>query len=499
VPTNGRSFENRIEVHPFTEDGFRRLLGEGSCGTAPVEQVRYLARYCTALGAKSLVVERLYVDRHFMDEYALYYSTVFASPGNSVERVHVFSCDLTDEGLGRFFARALECVSGKDEVERELQPHYCGFIAVRPIPSVPIGRTILTPLRRDTVWVDQQPHTVHLGNIGLEVAGIPFQQQDIGVGACATAALWAALAPVSRLDGRRAPTPAEITETAARHLAAVGRSLPARAGLTVVQLSDAIRAAGFAPEHIQVIGKPEMFAFALATYVRSGIPVLLELRNADGGHAMTAVGYRLATSSHREFEAPVPTVSRRLSRVFVHDDRMGPYARATLVPLPATANSIEGVALEIAFDDQPGVPPERWLVASGLVPVYPKLRLPAESLFDLLWKHDFLIMNVAGAARVAGLEAECRYERAGSYLAGLAGRVPWPDPTFIRRVALSRWCAVVQWQEQGRPLVEFVYDTTDIVRPASQGTEFLRAIVSLDPALTQKFAEQARGLGVPST
>ena len=59
-------------------------------------------------------------------------------------------------------------------------------------------------------------HPVHLMGLELEARGLPFQQQEQAVGACATTAIWSALSRVARADGNRAPTPFSVTQAPVR-------------------------------------------------------------------------------------------------------------------------------------------------------------------------------------------------------------------------------------------------------------------------------------------
>ncbi len=68
---------------------------------------------------------------------------------------------------------------------------------------------------------------------------------------------------------------------------------------------------------------------SLHTYLLSGIPVVLALRPGGGGHAVTAVGFQMSEASIPRSRATVPVRSAGLTKkLYVHDDRLGPYARA---------------------------------------------------------------------------------------------------------------------------------------------------------------------------
>ena len=169
-------------------------------------------------------------------------------------------------------------------------------------------------------------------------------------------------------------------------------------------MSDALRAFQFPPEHCQVASSPRYFMMQLHAYLRSGIPVILGIETGGEGHAVTAVGFRHDARLKDSVDIPVGdrSVSLRLRnltyrQIYVHDDRLGPYARATLQPrsrrgpvrgarTSANCGSEEekngrrrtlGLTLE-----RPDGSKENARVHLALAPLYPKLRTSAEELID---------------------------------------------------------------------------------------------------------------------
>ena len=372
------------------------------------DQVTYLARYCKRLGAQTIVREQHYMDRHYVDEYAFYYSRMLSPPTNAVERIHFFAKKFSDGEFTELLERSLRSPKDRRAVEDDLmgsledpKEHrgYLGYVSVRPLPAVPIGRTILARLKDGNgqprhIWATNS-HAIHLANLRLQVDGLPFQQQDAAVGACATAALWSALVRTARLDGMRAPTPAEISEAATRAVRPPVRPvLSASTGLTVQQLCESTRAFGFTPEVISARSRPEALVAALHTYLSSGMPVVLALRGGGVGHAVTAVGFQMAASEHPKLQGSVPVRSAAMTKLYVHDDRLGPYARAYIEPF-AHHDLGEGLIFEIEWEGNT----QRWILDTAIAPVYPKLRLPVRSLVTLAEFVGAAIEDVVGAAR----------------------------------------------------------------------------------------------------
>lgn len=509
--------ENSFSVEQFTPALLIKVIAPERVeqGSAIPHQVSYLARYCEMLGAKTIVTESHYIDRHYVDEFASYYSRKVSSPSNITRRVHIFSHEFDEERLTECFLKGVESCQAREEAERFLtsKPQgssapsgYLGYIVIRPIQTVPVGRTILARLPngempRD-IWATNR-HTVHLGNLTLKIEGLAFQQQDVAVGACATAALWSALTCVARHDGMRAPTPAEISDAAVRNPRASNRTiLVANHGLTLDELCEATRAFNFSPE---VLGPahPEDFVSYLHTYLLSGIPVVLALRKGSMGHAVTAAGFQLSSSSNPILEGDTPLRSSRLNKIYIHDDRIGPYAKALL-----KTNSAAG--LVDLFDPSKGTTTHQWLeleienetweIANAFAPVYPKLRLSPSSLLLLALYMNGLVEKEVGESAAQKLSIDFRYERSGDYLARLSGKLhdTAQGAQFVQRVSLSRWCAIIRWYLDDSEFMELVFDTTDVVREGFfDGVELLKAVVALHPRSQPFVSEMGEGLNRP--
>ena len=492
---------NEVSCHTFSIEDLTAAVRQASGAVSEdpdVDQVAYLGRYALWLGARSFVVERHYVDRHFAEEFSLYYARCLNPPPSVCHRIHFFSRSLSEEELDGELVKAVESPSAKAEVEKALSASYLGFTVIRPLPHVPIGRTLLRSR-------DDQPerhistltrNTVHLLGLELSLTGLAFQQQDRAVGACATAALWMAMSRVARLEGSRAPTPAFIAEAAARHNVSEGRPLPSR-GLTQAQLTDAIRECGFAPEILKATGDAAHFLAMVHCYLRSGLPVILVLDSPDmpEAHAVTAVGYRLG-SPRPELAFELPTRSMRIDQLYVHDDRLGPYARAGLELRPR-----EGLFLDIERDE--GQQEEPLLIRLAIVPVYPKLRVSAEDISAMASRFAELVWELTG-----DLQASCEmfFVRAGSYLEDLVGlkagfdthlpaeRLTW----FMRCAAFSRWVCITRWwSRDDRPLVDFIYDTTDVVRVPHRVDSQLLGMVIHEKELREQLELLGVHLGIP--
>jgi hypothetical protein len=305
---------------------FENVVSSACRGEPDSEQVRYLDGYLGpgGLGIQTILVENPYVDRHYIEEYSRYYASAFQTPPASTVRLHFFAELLTDEGLGDSIIGAANGSAPWMEAQARLQTSYRGFVVVRPLPSAPIGRTVLaTYAGKGSRRFVTQAHRVHIMGLELVVHGVPFQQQEVAVGACATTAMWSALTVTSRATGHRGPTPYQVTEAATRHLL-TDRHIPADGGLDLQQSLAAVRDCGFTPLVMKASDNFAAFTHALKCYLASGIPVVLLLHETGGYHAVTAVGFRAPDDEHEATPVVYEDGTLRIStagftRLYVHD------------------------------------------------------------------------------------------------------------------------------------------------------------------------------------
>ncbi len=443
---------------------------------ADVAQARYLRWYLADLGAAAVVVEPSYFDRDYLSEFAAFYCTSVAGYPNRCQRAHYFS---------RPVDRALLIASsgGEGAARDALQTAYLGFIVRRPIPAAPLGRTVLRwypdgapALPR--VVEPSRDYVCHLAGIELRVRGLAWQQQDTGVGACATVALWSMLHSSALDDRHVVPTTAEVTNVAHRAGFSADRPFPSR-GLTISQLIAAVRDSGFAP--MLVAGeRPDKgfsrkhFCSALASFVRSGYPVLLAGRlDHVGLHAVCAVGFRQAAAV-----APAPGElvfeDAAAEFVYVHDDNLGPAARFRI---REAAGASPG---RIELTPEP--PPKQHSLAIAdptvgygpfvpevmLVAAHEDVRVSPDALHQLAAHVGATL--IAATANTAPLSASSRIARLAVYLGAELERVLGDQPATLAatRMALvedvppmSLHVGLVRLGLGGVPLVDVLYDTTD--------------------------------------
>lgn len=100
------------------------------------QQAVYLRRYLEDLDAATLVTEPYYFDNDYLSEFTAFYSASAAGYQNVCKRLHFFGTD--------FDRKALEAaLANEPSAQQLLRDSYLGFVVVRPIPSSPLGRTVL--------------------------------------------------------------------------------------------------------------------------------------------------------------------------------------------------------------------------------------------------------------------------------------------------------------------------------------------------------------------
>ncbi len=299
-------------------------------------QIDYLYKYLDSLGCKTILLESEYVDRDYLEDYSRYYVKCFTRYGERCARLHFFSESFNHSD----FTEKLQKYN--TATQSALNQIYLGFIVVKPLPKTFIGKSCLKVYpsiqESQTKKVIKRTYNISLFGIPLNLETVAFQEQDKVVSACATTAIWTALQALDTKDLRTVPSCSEITLSAINHVSESSNSFPNK-GLSNKQILRALDTQGYINHKISVDtiseeGK-ESFMNVAKSYVRSGIPIILgaDVYDIDGdkvekndGHAVTIVGYDSNTA------------------VYIHDDRVGPFAKATI-------HDILELQKEFKFDD----------------------------------------------------------------------------------------------------------------------------------------------------
>jgi len=409
--------------HPF-------LYLDGSIG-------RYLSSYLHQLGASTVIVEKHYVDRDFLIDYAKFYARSFSAPERFTKRLHFFSLEFTKTELEK-------ALSGNQSAIKRLYTSYLGFIVLKPIKGADggplVGRTVLKtyPKKADS---DTRTFLTHkckacLYGIPLDVDTLPFQTQDMAVAACATTSLWISLHPLSALFQVPMLSPAEITERAVT-FPGEERNFPSF-GLNIGQMINFINSIGLDTENINVIREDnEVVPNAVRAYIAAGIPIIACLILSKGGkqcdyHAAVISGYRT-------------DVNGKIKELYVHDDQIGPYSR-----VKSSEPSFRIWENEwIKYGGYGEVRVERLLV-----PIYPKIRLTFGRIYSVYLKERDKIS-------AQGFGCNFFLTQVNQYKYFLLSRKLKDKPTILVE-PLPRFIWVIRAYLNNEPILDILYDGTEV-------------------------------------
>lgn len=453
-----------------------------------ISQLEYLCGFLSnpEMGTKTIVKEFPYTDRHYTEEYRSYYSTIFRPPTQQATRLHFFREAWSNEAFASLIDLAASNEDAYQEVVERINESYLGFSVIRPLPSAPIGRTILCPFTSVPSRTYIQPlQRAHLAGFELKVHGVPFQQQETAVGACATTAIWSALAAAARVTGHRSPTPNQITEAATRHLLN-NRAMPADGGLELAQVLESVRASGYEPYVIKPDRNFSVFSLAIKCYLASHIPVIVLLQGQPDYHAVTLVGYRVSDSAYAKPALEINTANAilratGLTRVYVHEDRLGPYARMKwLTPeeheavLKQSRSGDESLSCDLpALQHEPyshdtyGYSLQPMGIYCAVVPLSSNLRLSALGLISIAGELRSMFRMLLGPSADSELFIEPRFVLSGHYVEEVL-RIGVQPSSRARRMAtqmtLPRYVGILRFMLGETAVCDVICDASDILR-----------------------------------
>jgi hypothetical protein len=173
----------------------------------------------------------------------------------------------------------------------------------------------------------------------------------------------------------------------------------------------------------------------------------------------------------------IPTTG--LTRVYIHDDRLGPYAR--MIWEVQKRRVIEGQeeedpesqhsALTLTHEPYPEGRQKRrgepMTVYAAIIPTYPKLRLTARGLLSVAGEFFPLVRMLVQPDDRDQLRVELRFMLGGDYLAELLS-TGFDDPNrvadFVGGASLPRYVGIVRFCIDTDAVLDVVCDTTDIFR-----------------------------------
>ncbi len=123
-----------FSVTPYSIDGLNEILAAKALLTSADMAARgfsvYFEEYFEALGAKTIVCENEYVDRHYPGDYAGYYASCFQPIDRYCRRLHFFSEEFVDDDLELLLRGFVSPIT-----RESLNDNYLGFLVVKPLPG----------------------------------------------------------------------------------------------------------------------------------------------------------------------------------------------------------------------------------------------------------------------------------------------------------------------------------------------------------------------------
>jgi len=487
-------------------------LGEGNA------QALYVRSYLWDLGCQVIVEEPYYFDHDYLAEFGAFYGASARGYPNVCGRLTLFDSKVVDVAT---FSRQFDAALGGDEAAAKLlNDAFLGFIVLRPIPAAPFGRTVLRlypprPGVLDRVTEPCRDYRVHLAGLPLVVKGLAWQQQDRGVSACATIALWTMLHSSALHERYALPTTVSIT-TAAHKTASLGSRVFPSDGLLIEQLLEAIKEHQLSPIVMEgdrrdrdgrVFSK-ERFCATCAALLRSGYPVLIS-GTRRGGHAVCAIGFRPVQRAKIEVGRGGLEDSN-FEHIYIHDDNLGAAVRFKI--------DEEAGAVRLtpeAPDPGPRGPrpvKDPCLVIDPLTPrsivvaVHREVRVVPDQIHaEALERAELLAFALEKAGFGEGVSVAPKFVRLHRYLGEELRTVVAPkDLARVRRALcedvapMSYHVAVARFGFRGEALMDVIFDTTDSELNCAP---FARVVFSpiadsLLEAITADERERTRWFGV---
>jgi hypothetical protein len=497
---------NGYDVLPYNIDSLKELLRQNSSKAVVDGKLHtiYFEEYFREIGAATIVVEREYVDRDYLEDYASYYVKCFASYERRCTRLHFFSRAISKCDFDELLKTNGASLNGS-----QLQQDYLGFIVVKPLPKTLIGRTCLKtyPFSGRRHYPIVRSYQANLFGFPIRVETLAFQEQDSDVAACATSALWSVFQGTGKLFQHRIPSPAEITKAATEAEPSQSRSMPATEGLSPTQMARAIRVIGLEPFYVGA-GDADVIKTTAYAYLRGRVPLILGLALFDGAprqhqrlkgkHAVAVTGFSLghATAAPHGKTGFLLEASR-IDKLYAHDDQVGPFARmefdGTMEDFEVAGNPIRSWSLKTSWKRSDGALGMRAIPTMFLIPLYHKIRIPYESAERIVRTFDAILTHtgktVLGGQRFTwdiylslGSDAKSEIISEGSLL-GEPRQIflTTPLPRFLWR-ARARLGSQVAFDlffdatdiEQGRLLVhilEYISQVSDAARLAANDSQ----------------------------
>jgi len=479
-----------VQVISYSRENLRKLLLEqGTVFEHTLDgrqHIAYLDSYLTNpdISAKTIIAENNYIDRDYLADYSGYYVRCFREYRRWCFRLHFFSEIFDGIALEKF----LLGVSGSGINEKTLGDSYIGFLVIKPLPETLIGRTCLRTYKEEDgrCFPIVRKYRANLLGINLDIKSLAFQEQDTVAAACATSALWSAFQGTGLLFQHEIPSPLQITKSAVERTPTQERTFPAGAGLTNIQMAEAIRGVGLDPLLLNVTDLELIKATSYA-YLRCAIPVLITcaantqtrsdkptVETEDlGGHAITLCGFRLLeTASAKPWsKGGLLLTASKIDKLYAHDDQVGPFARLELATEPLIVKNVEKIDetsdwFSCHWDSVNPIE-KIYLPLQALIPIPTTIRIAFNRILSALIKFDFVLETIRSNGFVDmpnRIEWDIYLISANELKNEYRSNESLEDHrrSALLTTALPRFVWRVIATSENETKIDFVFDTTDI-------------------------------------
>jgi len=367
----------------------------GIIGNSP--QAKYIFKYLkNNLHAQIALIEENYIDKDYLIDYSGYYARAFKRIDKCTTRIHFFSNSFSKQD----FEDLLTGFREGTEIFKPFRDGYLGFVIVKPVKNKAnqplIGRTILSHLPKADGDEFREylcsKNESNLYGLPFQIETLPFQAQDQAVAACATISLWTLNNKVKELYQTPSLSPIEITKRAIDAIEEF-RSFPS-AGLTIKQMFAFFRSIDLDCEYINILNMQNVISDnKFSSKAREDIKEKLKRIVPDTIRALisakipiiAAIYIRKNNNKQIEREASHTVlisgykhdVRGKISKIYVHDDQIGPYCRVKDKSGDGSFRKWEYEWItEFGFDE---------IDLNGLlIPLYPKIRLNYSEIYETL-------------------------------------------------------------------------------------------------------------------
>lgn len=406
------SRENFI-VLPYSVEQFKEILLAFS--DISIENLneklenRYFSDYFNRVDTQTIVIEKEYVNKDFLDDYANYYVKCFKHYNRFCTRLHFFNKPFTIKKINNLI---LKNCSNYESSVKDFQDSYLGFIVIKHLPKSIIGKTCLKtyPIEKTgRNFPVLRNYDIHLCGIPLKIKTLAFQEQDHVVAACATSALWSIFQGTGKLFHHTIPSPYEITKNATIDSPANTRTFPNN-GLSLEMMAKAIKKISLEPLFISTINE-DITQAATYAYLKAKMPLLMGFtiqnkltKKIIGKHAVALTGYRIESDktsklfkwTEKQTDYGILLRSSKVSKVYAHDDQVGPFARMNFgeqTIIPINNENVPRFAMSTSWGMNGKTEVCYAIPEALLIPTYHKIRIPFEHIFGQIYEFNNIIKS----------------------------------------------------------------------------------------------------------